>query len=535
MKNTTFLQRFKTSSVIHKYIYGVFFVCGLFSLVVTSCKTTKVSKAQKQNTVTIKLIQVNDVYEISPLGGGKYGGMARVAHISDSIKGQFPNSYLVMAGDFLNPSLLGTLKVDGQRVKGRQMIEVMNAMDFDLATFGNHEFDIKENELQQRLNESTFNWVSANVFQKNGESLDVFHTIKQGDSIAIPETLYYDLDARDPMYSSYSTSKVRIGFFGVTIASNPKDFVYYSDYLLESKAAVNTLEIAGSDIIIGLTHLKLAQDIMVAEASPGIDFMMGGHEHNNMLIPTKGATIAKADANAKSVYVHTLVYDLVSKTAAISSELVLITDKVPSLPRVQKVVAKWDAILEQEIKTVVDNPNEVIYKADDFLDATDTPTRSIQTNLGVLIAQAMSESFNTPVDGALVNGGSFRLDDILQGDIVSLDIFRVLPFGGGVLKVALTGTLLKQVLDFGLAKAGTGAYLQRYGFDQKMGVWHINNEPINASQTYDIAFSDYLLKGFDIPFLTPENPGVISIYEPLEFEPAYDIRRAVITFLTSQN
>ena len=147
----------------------------------------------------------------------------------------------------------------------------------------------------------------------------------------------------------------------------------------------------------------------------------------------------------------------------------------------------------------------------------------------------MKESFNTPIDGALVNGGSFRLDDVLQGDIVSLDIFRVLPFGGGVLKVALTGALLLEVLDFGLAKAGTGAYLQRYGFDQKMGVWHINNKPINASQTYDVAFSDYLLKGFDIPFLTPENPGVISVYEPLESENAYDIRRAVITFLKSQN
>ena len=524
MKNTIFLQRFKSSPLFYKPIYGLFLLCGLFSLVVTSCKETKVSKAQKQNTVTIKLIQVNDVYEISPLGGGKYGGMARVAHISDSIKRQFPNSYLVMAGDFLNPSLLGTLKVDGQRVKGRQMIEVMNAMDFDLATFGNHEFDIKENELQQRLNESTFNWVSANVFQKNGESLDVFHTIKQGDSIAIPETLYYDLDARD-------TSKVRIGFFGVTIDSNPKDFVYYSDYLTAAKASVQTLQTKGSDIVIGLTHLELEQDVMVADEVANIDFIMGGHEHFNMLVPTKGATVAKADANAKSVYVHTLVYDLVSKIAAISSELVLITDKVPSLPRVQKVVAKWDAILEQEIKTVVDNPNEVIYKAFDSLDATDTPTRSTQTNLGVLIAQAMSESFNTPVDGALVNGGSFRLDDVLQGAIVSLDIFRVLPFGGGVLKVALTGTLLQEVLDFGLARAGTGAYLQRYGFNQKMGVWYINNKPINASQTYDIAFSDYLLKGFDIPFLTPENPGVISIYEPLESEPAYDIRKAVISYL----
>ena len=528
MKNTTLLQRFKSSFIVYKPIYGLFLMYGLFSFVVSSCKTTNVSQPQKQNTVTIKLIQVNDVYEISPLGGGKYGGMARVAHISDSIKRAFPNSYLVMAGDFLNPSLLGTLKVDGQRVKGRQMIEVMNAMDFDLATFGNHEFDIKEKELQQRLNESTFNWVSANVFQKNGESLDVFHIIKKGDSTAIPETLYYDLNASN-------TSKVRIGFFGVTIDSNPKDFVYYSDYLLESKAAVNTLEMSGSDIIIGLTHLKLAQDVMVAEASPSIDFMMGGHEHNNMLIPTKGASIAKADANAKSVYVHTLVYNLDSKKLVISSELVSVTDKVPSLPRVQKVVAKWDAILEQEIKTVVDNPDEVIFTTKDFLDATDTPTRSIQTNLGVLIAQAMKESFNTPVDGALVNGGSFRLDDMLQGDIVSLDIFRVLPFGGGVLKVTLTGTLLKQVLDFGLAKAGTGAYLQRYGFNQKMGVWYINNKPINASQTYDVAFSDYLLKGFDIPFLTPENPEVISIYKPIESEAAYDIRRAVITFLKSQN
>ena len=531
MKNTIFFQRFKTYTSIHKHIYGMFLVCCLFSFVITSCKTAKDAQINTQNSVTIKLIQVNDVYEISPLGGGRYGGMARVAHISDSIKRQFPNSYLVMAGDFLNPSLLGTLKVDGKRVKGRQMIEVMNAMDFDLATFGNHEFDIKENELQQRLNESDFKWVSANVFQKNGESLDVFHTIKQGDSTAIPETLYYDLSAGDARSSSYSASKVRIGFFGVTIASNPKDFVYYSDYLLESKAAVNTLKMAGSDIVIGLTHLKLAQDVKVAQASPSIDFIMGGHEHNNMLIPTKGATVAKADANAKSMYIHTLVYDLVLKTSAISSELVFITDKVPSLPRVQKVVAKWDAILENEIKTVVENPNEVVYKVIDSLDGTDTPTRSTQTNLGVLIAQAMSESFNTPVDGALVNGGSFRLDDVLQGDIVSLDIFRVLPFGGGVLKVALTGTLLKQVLDFGLAKAGTGAYLQRYGFNQKMGVWYINNEPINASQTYNIAFSDYLLKGFDIPFLTPENPGIINIYEPSKSEPAYDIRRAVITYL----
>lgn len=103
--------------------------------------------------VTLKFVQVNDVYEIAPLNGGEYGGMARVAHIRDSIKKQFPNTYLFMAGDFLNPSLLGTVKVDGERLNGKQMIDVINAMDFDLVTFGNHELDLSEEDLQKRLDE----------------------------------------------------------------------------------------------------------------------------------------------------------------------------------------------------------------------------------------------------------------------------------------------------------------------------------------------------------------------------------------------
>lgn len=49
---------------------------------------------------------------------------------------------LFMAEDFLNPSLLGIIKADGKRVRGKQMVEVMNTMNFDLVAFGNHEFDI---------------------------------------------------------------------------------------------------------------------------------------------------------------------------------------------------------------------------------------------------------------------------------------------------------------------------------------------------------------------------------------------------------
>ncbi len=97
----------------------------------------------------VYFVQLNDVYEIAPLGGGLYGGMARVAHVVDSLKAINPNTYLFMSGDFLNPSLLGNLKYNGERIKGRQMIEVMNAMGFTMATFGNHEFDLKYEEFQK--------------------------------------------------------------------------------------------------------------------------------------------------------------------------------------------------------------------------------------------------------------------------------------------------------------------------------------------------------------------------------------------------
>ena len=88
------------------------------------------------------------------------------------------------------------------------------------------------------------------------------------------------------------------------------------------------------------------------------------------------------------------------------------------------------------------------------------------------------------------------------------------------------------MLDYGRQARGTGAYLQRYNFSQnEKGDWLLADKPIDPNMTYTIAFSDYLLKGFDIPFLTPENESVLKVYEPSENEMGYDIRKALISFL----
>jgi 2',3'-cyclic-nucleotide 2'-phosphodiesterase (5'-nucleotidase family) len=487
--------------------------------IVFSCK-----KDPSADEITFKFIQLNDVYEIAPLGGGLFGGMSRVAHVRDSIMNVNPNTYLFMAGDFLNPSLLGTIKLDGERLNGKQMVEVMNAMGFDLVTFGNHEFDLDEEDLQKRLNESDFQWVTSNIFQVKEDAKGPFY-IQKEDTLAIPESYILSID-------DGSGGTLDIGFLSVTLPSNPKDYVHYEDIYSSAKRVYRSLK-DEVDLVMGLTHLELDQDRELARQLGDIPFIMGGHEHHSMLEEEGATLISKADANAKTIYIHTFTYNKVSRELKIDSKLFPIDESIASQPVVASIVNRWSGLLDMKIKEVIDDPSEVIYHSDIPLDGTDSANRGIQTNLGDLITQAMSWVYDDEVDAALTNGGSIRIDDMLPNDLTSLDVFRILPFGGSVLKVDLKGKLLNEVLDYGKSKRGTGAYLQRHnvGVDADTGVWLIGGKKIDPDKTYTVAFSDFLLKGYDIPFLTPDNPGVLNIYSPNDEENAYDICKTIILYL----
>lgn len=501
-----------------------------YTLLLTSflfaCGAGKQTTAPKDDgLITIKIIQLNDVYEIAPLGGGLYGGLARVAHVRDSILTVNPNTYTVMAGDFLNPSLIGTLKYKGERIAGRQMVEVLNALGMDLVTFGNHEFDQGKEALQNRINESNFFWTSANVMENSEEGIKPFS--KQNDLANIPLKKTHIATFKDA-----DGTLINVGFAGVTINSNPQDFVVYQDVTSSMQEALNDLG-PKTDFVLGLTHLKVSDDKKLATDFPTLKFIMGGHEHNSMLVNAGSTKIAKADANAKTIYVHTLSYNKNSGELRVASELFPIDNSIKDQPKTAAVINKWQDILEAKVKEVVPNPDQVIYTANVPLDGTDSASRGVQTNLGGIITTAMAAAFKPKVDAALVNGGSIRIDDQLSGDITSLDVFRVLPFGGGILKVDISGDLLIQVLDFSILKRGTGAYLQRFNIDKNsIGSWEIGNKAIDPEAIYKVAFSDFLLKGYDIPFLTPDNPGVLGIYEPAPHELAFDIRKAIVYYLS---
>ncbi|SDW87258.1 2',3'-cyclic-nucleotide 2'-phosphodiesterase/5'-or 3'-nucleotidase, 5'-nucleotidase family [Lutibacter oricola] len=479
----------------------------------------------KDNTINFTFIQLNDVYEIAPLEGGKVGGMARVEQLHKDLLKENPNTYLFLAGDYLNPSLLGTLKYKGERIKGKQMVEVMNAMNFDLVALGNHEFDLKENELQQRLNESKFQIIATNPMHKTAEGIQRFTSEKNGVKTELPKTVNFDV-------KNAEGTSIKIGFFSACLNSNPKSYVHYEDFYESAKFANNKLE-KECDVVFGLTHLTIDQDKMIANMFPNVPLIMGGHEHVNMSVPVGKSKITKADANAKTVYVHRISFNKKTKETTINSELVSITPETGSDKNVASIVSKWNVLLDEKIKEILPNPDEVIFTATEPLDGRDTPIRSTQTNLGLLVTTAMAHSFDTKIDCALVNGGSIRIDDQLQGDITGIDIFRVLPFGGEILKVEIKGDLLRKVLNYGRLKAGKGAYLQRYNaaYNKETKIWTVNNSKIIDTKVYTVAFSDYLLKGYDIPFLTPNNKGVIKVHKNKETAKAHDIRKAIIVHL----
>jgi 5'-nucleotidase len=116
--------------------------------------------------MTLTILQLNDIYELTPVSGGREGGLARVATLRKELLAENPDTLTVLAGDLFSPSALGTAKVGGERLQGKQIVATMNRLGLDYATFGNHEFDIKEGAFLDRLKESRFTWISSNVFDK---------------------------------------------------------------------------------------------------------------------------------------------------------------------------------------------------------------------------------------------------------------------------------------------------------------------------------------------------------------------------------
>ncbi|MCJ8498093.1 bifunctional metallophosphatase/5'-nucleotidase [Chryseobacterium salipaludis] len=501
----------------------------IIGLLATSCKTASVASVQDDGKITVTFVQINDVYEIAPLQNGKVGGVAQVATLKKQELAKNPNTFLVMAGDFLSPSVYNSLKYEGQRIRGKQMVESLNAAGLDLAVFGNHEFDIKENELQDRINESNFDWVASNTFHQTNSGVAPFVKITSSGAVPFPETYYIDVQDADG-------TKAKIGIIGLTIPFNKAPYVKYTDEFKAADVLYNQIK-DSCDAVVALTHLAIEEDMALAKKVPGFAMILGGHEHDMRFEKVNDIYITKAHANARSAYVNYLTIDVKNKKTTVVPELRMIDESIPEDPETAVVVKKWMDIGEQNFASLGFQAKRIIRQQGEPLDGREEMIRSGQTNLTKLVVKAMEQA--TPkAEVILLNSGSIRVDDVLQMPITEYDIIRTLPYGGSIVEVDMKGSLLIRTLEEGRLNTGSGGFLQyseKVVYNPAEKVWKIKGTTIDPKKVYHVGLADFLLTGGEtnMAFLTPENPDIVKTYPVVTdtADPRSDSRLAIIQYM----
>lgn len=488
---------------MHGRIFAVLLVCLL-----SSAATPQIA-VDAQSRATVTILHINDVYEIDAIEGGRYGGLSRVATVLQQLERSRSPVLMTLGGDYLSPSAIGTALVDGQALGGRQMVDVLNHVGLDWAVPGNHEFDVPEAAFRARVAEGRFRIVSSNVSDINGQPFPGIVT-----SAVVP------VRAGD--------RTVRIGLIGLTIDSNRRPWVRYTPPVAAAREQIAQLK-GKTDAIVALTHLSLEGDQDLVTQVPDIDLVLGGHEHENWLL-RRGPSftpIVKADANVRSVAIVTLTFGRAGTRPSIDTRFDVLDAEVARNTTVQRVVDKWTDIAFDAFRRSGFEPSRVVATVNEPLDGRESTVRNQRGKLTDLITGAFHREAGG-VDVSILNGGSVRIDDVLQpGPVTEYDVIRILPFGGRVTRATIEGSLLKSVLDTGMTNRGTGGYLHARGVARDQDQWMIQGKPLDVSARYTIAMTDFLISGAEtnLGFLTRTNPAVHDVHD------LRDVRMALIAEL----
>ena len=100
------------------------------------------------------------------------GGLSRAATILETLRAQYPGRMvLVDAGDLLQGNPFATFFARQDQRQPQPIVDALNALQYDAATPGNHDFDFGLPLLRRAGVEATYHYVAANVDLTSGGSL----------------------------------------------------------------------------------------------------------------------------------------------------------------------------------------------------------------------------------------------------------------------------------------------------------------------------------------------------------------------------
>jgi 5'-nucleotidase len=463
--------------------------------------------AADPKTVELQLLNVSDWHaQLDPLNG--VGGAAVLSSYWKADRARNPNTLTLTAGDAFgaSPPLSGFFDEE-------PAVKAMNLMGFDADTFGNHNFDRGTEHLQRMVDLAEFSYVSANL--KNVEQ---------------------ELTGVAP-YRIFRIGKIKVAVIGVTNPEAPTlvfpgrfGAIEVTDPVAAAQQARAEAREEGANVFVAIGHLgvtfvdpqtRQASGPLIdfARAVDGFDVILGDHTDVQYEARINGALVLENRSKGVT-YARTTLTVEKGRGRVLASDAEFVTPLASAVtpdPAVEAMLAPYrsqlSAIFDQRIGSATGR-----FPRDGAIERTG------EAAIGNLVADAMRERYGTQL--AITNGGGLRsalpssyapadssLDrtDPPPYDIVTGDVFTLLPFGNVVVTRTVIGAQLYAALENGVSRmpGRDGRFPQisgfRFTFDSRLpagsrvvSVTLDDGTPVaRDGSTYTLATNDFMNAGGD--------------------------------------
>ena len=407
-------------------------VCMLLGLM-----TTAFAADEKSNDIVI--LHTNDVH----CGVSDGLGYAGVAAYKAEMEQTHNFVTLVDCGDAIQGEPIGLLSA------GSYLVDIMNEVGYDFATFGNHEFDFKLPRLAELTKLAKYEYLSCN-FKYTGKGTS-------------------DISYKPYEVVDYGGTKV--AFVGITtpesfVKSTPAyfqddngNFIYNfsedkdgSTLYQTVQTTVNAAKAEGAKYVVAIAHLGMdgSTEYWTSEAviqnTTGIDAMLDGHSHeeySKTVANKDGDSVVLAQTKTKLANLGKLT---ISADGKITSELISAKDYTTKDEHITEYITGITDKFSAEL-------GKVVGKSEVELPVNDKNGKRLVRNAETALGDLAADAYRIMMDAdiGIMNGGGLRAA-IPEGDITLGTLFKVFPWGNLPCKVAVTGQTILDMLELGASK-----------------------------------------------------------------------------------
>jgi 2',3'-cyclic-nucleotide 2'-phosphodiesterase (5'-nucleotidase family) len=464
---------------------------------------------QAGDSILLRVLTTNDfhgslVARVQPWSNRRpVGGAAAVAGMMDRLGRDCACITIRLdAGDVMQGSPVSNLSY------GRATVEAFNAMGYAASAVGNHEFDWGIDTLAARTRDARFAWLSANLRER-----DTGRTP--------PWTAPWTVVKAGPLRIAivgYSTEETP----STTRPSNVASLAF-DEGAARLDAAIGAARREHPDYVIVVAHAGAFCDrdhgcrgevVDVAGALKNRpDLIVSGHTHSLVQTTVNGIPIVQARSNGTALGIVDFMDSAGARTARIRVETVW-ADRESADTMVARIVNAYaqrtESLTSRAIATL----------------ATPLERRGDQYALGNLIADAYRAAAHSDV--AIVNNGGIRAD-LPPGTVTWGQLFEVEPFQNFVVRLTVSGAVLKQTLEHAVGASEARAHVSGIRVrvnaanppgQRVISVMLEDGRPVLDTARYTLAVPDFMAaggSGYAMLRTPSENTGIVDLDAFIEY------------------